>query len=351
MLKLNNRQKKIIEILKINQQISNREIVDLLSSQGEDVSRYSVIRDLDELLRSGRILKTGQGRNVRYEIVHKKNSPLEYIDLENYFSIPPDRRSVLTGFNFEVYENLQGIISEEEKARLNKKTVIFQNNLKNISPTILKKEFERLTIELSWKSSQIEGNTYSLLETEALLKEMKVAKGKKKEETFMILNHKKAMEYVRDRKSDFQKLSLRKIENLHQLLVGDLGIQPGIRKRLMGITGTKYRPLDNEFQIKEAVEKLVRIINAESDCYSKSMMAMLMIAYIQPFEDGNKRTSRLLGNALLMAHDLCPLSFRSLDEVEYKKAVILFYEQNNITYFKQLFIEQYEFAVDTYFLA
>jgi Fic family protein len=74
-----------------------------------------------------------------------------------------------------------------------------------------------------------------------------------------------------------------------------------------------------------------------------------MIAYIQPFKDGNKRTSRLLGNAILMAHDICPLSYRSVDEAEYKKAVILFYEQNNISYFKKLFIEQFEFAVQNYF--
>jgi Fic family protein len=74
-----------------------------------------------------------------------------------------------------------------------------------------------------------------------------------------------------------------------------------------------------------------------------------MIAYIQPFEDGNKRTSRILGNAILLAHDYCPLSYRSVDEVEYKKAVILFYEQNNAFYFKELFLEQFKQAVNKYF--
>ena len=78
-------------------------------------------------------------------------------------------------------------------------------------------------------------------------------------------------------------------------------------------------------------------------------MALLLIAYIQPFEDGNKRTARLLGNALLIAHGFCPLSFRSIDEKEYKKAVILFYEQHNIRYFKQLFIEQFSYAAKHYF--
>ena len=76
---------------------------------------------------------------------------------------------------------------------------------------------------------------------------------------------------------------------------------------------------------------------------------MLLIAYIQPFVDGNKRTARLLGNALLMANNACPLSFRSVDEAEYKKDLIVFYEQNSLRAFKELFIEQFKFAVENYF--
>ena len=80
------------------------------------------------------------------------------------------------------------------------------------------------------------------------------------------------------------------------------------------------------------------------------MLAILLIAYIQPFVDGNKRTSRMIGNAILLANNACPLSYRSINELEYKKAVLLFYEQNNLSYFKKLFIEQYEFVVGNYFL-
>jgi Fic family protein len=75
-----------------------------------------------------------------------------------------------------------------------------------------------------------------------------------------------------------------------------------------------------------------------------------MISYIQPFEDGNKRTARLIANAILLARDYPPLSFRSIDEAEYKKALILFYEQNNLRYFKELFTEQFTFVTENYFL-
>ena len=118
---------------------------------------------------------------------------------------------------------------------------------------------------------------------------------------------------------------------------------------MVGIVGTNYRPLDNKFQIQEALEQLVVLINQTENTIEKALLAVLMISYIQPFEDGNKRTSRILGNAILLADDFCPLSYRSVDEVEYKKGTILFYEQNNISYFKQLFLEQFRLAVSKYF--
>lgn len=118
---------------------------------------------------------------------------------------------------------------------------------------------------------------------------------------------------------------------------------------MVGIVGTDYRPLDNAYQIKEALHELTEVINRTDNPIEKALIAVLMIVYIQPFEDENKRTSRIVGNTLLLANDYCPLSYRSVDEVEYKKGVILFYEQNNASYFKRLFLEQFKQAVRKYF--
>jgi Fic family protein len=144
-------------------------------------------------------------------------------------------------------------------------------------------------------------------------------------------------------------LTLKNIENIHSLLVDSLDIPKGIRKRMVGITGTKYSPIDNEFQIKEALLSLIKVVNELRDPFSKAIVAILMISYIQPFEDGNKRTGRILGDAILLAFNVCPLSYRSIDEADYKKAMLLFYEQNSGAYFKDLFIEQFRFAVKNYF--
>jgi Fic family protein len=118
----------------------------------------------------------------------------------------------------------------------------------------------------------------------------------------------------------------------------------------VGITGTAYRPLDNQHQIREALEKMVVGLNKVKDVYSRALLIALLIPYIQPFEDGNKRTARLMTNAVLLTGGACPLSFRSINEADYKKAVILFYELNNITLFKKLFVEQFAFAIQNYFV-
>jgi len=144
---------------------------------------------------------------------------------------------------------------------------------------------------------------------------------------------------------------LGKIENIHSLIVENMGVKKNIREGLVGITGTKYRPLDNEFQIKEVLEKMILVMNKkEIHPLVKSLVSILLISYIQPFEDGNKRTARLFSNAILLANNYCPLSYRSIDENDYKKATLLFYEQNSARFFKELFIQQFEFSLNNYFL-
>jgi Fic family protein len=91
------------------------------------------------------------------------------------------------------------------------------------------------------------------------------------------------------------------------------------------------------------------LINGKIDPYEKALLALLLISYIQPFEDGNKRTSRLISNAILLAHGCCPLTYRSVDANDYRAALLLFYEQNNISAFKRIFVEQAEFAANEYF--
>lgn len=130
----------------------------------------------------------------------------------------------------------------------------------------------------------------------------------------------------------------------------NLHIASGIRKRPVGIVGTMYKPYDNYYQVREELEDLCLLLNTLPDPFLKALVGIAGLSYIQAFEDGNKRTSRILGNAILLAHHACPLSYRSVNEVDYKKAMIFFYEQHSLSLFKKLYMEQYEFAVNNYFL-
>ena len=350
MEKLTNRQFNILEFIRKTKSASNQNIKNYLEEKNkEKISRITIVRDVNSLLKKRIIKKIGEGRNICYQEAIR-NKILKYINVDEYFEKGPDERKVIFDrFNFNIFKELNEIFSKKELKELNKLNENYQKRIKKLSTVILKKEFERLTIELSWKSSQIEGNTYSLIDTEILIKENKEAKGHKKEEAIMILNHKKALNYILANKNDFKKINLRKLENVHSILVDKLNVFKGIRKRIVGIIGAKYKPLDNEFQIKEVLEKTLELANNLKDPFSKALILILLISYIQPFEDGNKRTSRLIGNAVFLANNICPLSYRSINEADYKKAIILFYEQNNIKFFKELFVNQFQFAVENYF--
>ncbi|MBO4250964.1 MAG: Fic family protein, partial [Paludibacteraceae bacterium] len=274
------------------------------------------------------------------------------ISLDTYFAQDVDARQVQTGFNFAlINEQLPQVelFTEEEQAHLNDLQTEFRAHLNEMSENEYRREMERLGIDLSWKSSQIEGNTYSLLETERLLRESKTAEGKTKEEAVMLLNHKDALRFVLDNPDYLQELTISHIEDIHTLLTKELSVDKGLRHRRVGITGTQYRPLDNEFQIREAMRDTCALINSRTNVFEKALLALVLLSYIQPFMDGNKRTARITGNALLIANCYCPLSFRTVDSIDYKKAMLLFYEQNNLYAFKQIFISQYEFAVREYF--
>lgn len=314
-------------------------------------SPATVKRILAALVESQAAIVSGQGRATRYSVSPQAQVTME-LNIDTYFQKETDEREVQTSFNFELINNILPqveLFTAEEKKTLADLQAQFTKNLKGITPTEYRKEMERLGIDLSWKSSQIEGNTYSLLETEKLLKEKQTASGKTKEEAVMLLNHKDALDFILEEPEYLQELSVHRIEELHSLLVKELDVDTGIRRRRVGVTGTNYRPLDNEYQIREALEDTCRLINGKENVFEKALLALVLLSYIQAFADGNKRTARITSNAILIANKYCPISFRTVDSVDYKKAMLIFYEQNNISAFKKIFIDQFAFAVQTYF--
>lgn len=346
---LTKRQEFLFSLIQQGEKASNQKLLAALRVNFPKISRITLIRDLNALLRRERIKRIGRGRSVWYE---SKTSPyIKHIDTEEYFQQETDLRKIQKmRIDFTKKKSWFHFFSEREYQRLAELTHEFQSHIRDYAPKQLQKEFERITIEFSWKSSHIEGNTYSLLDTEYLIKNQQESPRHSHEEAVMILNHKTALEYAWSHPKYFKKLTLKKIEELHSLIVKNLHIASGIRKRPVGIVGTMYKPYDNYYQVREELEDLCLLLNTLPDPFLKALVGIAGLSYIQAFEDGNKRTSRILGNAILLAHHACPLSYRSVNEVDYKKTMILFYEQHSLSLFKKLYMEQYEFAVNNYFL-
>jgi Fic family protein len=317
----------------------------------EKYSLATIKRILQELTAADIIEKKGSAKNTRYR-VKAAYLVVEKIDLDNYYQREFDQRKIFSHYNIELAKTILpsiNIFSTEELSLLEKLQGQFVKSISGLTRLEYDKEMERLAIDLSWKSSQIEGNTYSLLETEQLLLEKKTAAGKSRAEATMLINHKEAIDFIVLQPDYMYPLTVKKIEDLHSILIKDLPVSKNIRTRRVGISGTNYVPLDNEFQIKEALDDMCRLVNEKKNVFEKALMTLLLVSYIQPFMDGNKRTARILCNAILMHFKYCPLSFRTVDRLDYKKAILIFYEINNLSAFKELFIQQYEFAVNTYF--
>lgn len=345
---IDSREQQIIDFLKKRGASSSKEVHDNVDIS---VSYATLKRILSKLISDSYLVTFGQGKGTKYNL-----SPtfelLAPIDIEKYYELEIDDRAIKESFNFSIINEVlakNSVFTENEIEKLNLLQAKFRNNISQLSEIEYKKEFERLAIDLSWKSSQIEGNTYSLLETERLLKDRETAAGKTKEEAIMLLNHKEALDFIIDNTDYLNPLSVSKIEDIHSILTKELLVERNLRKRRVGISGTNYRPLDNEFQISEALRNSCDVINSKKSVFEKALLALVLISYIQPFMDGNKRTARIVSNAILMNEKHCPLSFRTVDSIDYKKAMLLFYEQNNISKFKEIFINQFEFAVKTYF--
>lgn len=338
----------ILQFLHYNPETSRAEIGLALT---ETTSPATLKRLIADGVSKGHIEVVGRGPATRYRLSPQAHVTME-LDIDTYFDKDVDEREVQKTFNFELINEILprvDLFTKEELKQLDGAQAMFRQHLSEMTDPEYRKEMERLGIDLSWKSSQIEGNTYSLLETERLLKEKQTASGKTKEEAVMLLNHKDALDFILDVPDYLKDLTVARMEEIHALLTKELGVERNIRHRRVGITGTNYTPLDNEFQIREALEDTVRLINSKSNIFEKALLALVLLSYIQAFTDGNKRTARIVSNGILIANGYCPISFRTVDSIDYKKAMLMFYEQNNIAAFKRIFIDQFLFAVKTYF--
>ena len=209
----------------------------------------------------------------------------------------------------------------------------------------------RLLIDLSWASSHLEGNTYSRLDTRQLIENGSVATGKAAVETQMILNHKAAIELLVE-EIDTVGIDFHTMTSLHGLLAENLLPDPDatgrLRRRSVDIIGSSFRPLAIPQQIDELARLLLAKAHNISDPFEQGLFLMVHVPYLQPFDDVNKRVSRLLANVPLLKVNLCPLTFLDVPEHAYVLATLGVYEMNRIELIRDLFIWAYERSTQEY---
>ena len=212
----------ILAFIKIHPLRSSKEIHGGL---GFEIGYATLKRILEALSSQNLITRSGKGRGTKY-LIGPAYELLHSIHLEEYFKKEIDEREIKEYFNHSLIADTlssMSVLEDDELSYLNRLQEKYTGNILKLTPNEYRKELERLAIDLSWKSSQIEGNTYSLLETERLLKEKETAAGKTKDEAVMLLNHKEALDFIISEPSYLNELTVSRIEDIHSILTETSG--------------------------------------------------------------------------------------------------------------------------------
>ena len=209
----------------------------------------------------------------------------------------------------------------------------------------------RLLIDLSWASSRLEGNTYSLLETRNLIEAGQSAEGKDLTETTMILNHKEAIAMLLEAVQDID-FNMYTLLNLHGILsknlLGDPNDSGRLREKIVEIGGSVYRPLGFPQQVEECFRLILDKAREIEDPFEQAFFVMVHMPYLQPFTDVNKRTARLGANIPLIKNRLCPLSYLEVPVKDYIEGMLGVYELNQTSLLQDVFVWAYERSCQQY---
>ena len=337
-------------------------IDEIMAAVGFPIGLRTLQRRLDALQEQGYIQASGRSRGMRYALISPEivemegDQPQAGIAVLSLSAKGKEIHGIVTqpessrrpiGYNpdflYSYRPNVDSYLTTDEKDRLAK--IGKTTSVNQPAGTYAKEVLQRLLIDLSWNSSRLEGNTYTLLDTQRLISHGEAADNKSETEAQMILNHKEAIEFIVEAADEigFNRYT---ILNLHALLSNNLLPDPAASGRLrtfaVGITKSVYIPLAIPQQIEEMfkliLEKAIRIENP----FEQAFFVMVQLPYLQPFDDVNKRVSRLAANIPFNTHNLAPLSFIDVPNDIYTQGMIGVYELNRIELLRDVFLWAYE---------
>jgi len=333
-------------------------ISEIRKQTGLAIGHRTLIRRLAKLVDDGIIKRTGEKRGIAYQIAIKGREPEQPAE-SALIPLTTESREILTLVNLPqinrtpvgyersfltLYQpNVTSYLTADEKKKLAESGKTARQN--EPAGTYAKDILQRLLIDLSWNSSRLEGNTYSLLDTERLISMGEVADNKSAKDAQMILNHKEAIEFLVANSEDigFNRYTLL---NIHALLSNNLLPDPAASGRLrtfgVGIQQSVYTPLGIPPVIEEMFDLLLEKVSRIEDPFEQAFFMMVQLPYLQPFDDVNKRVSRLAANISLTNKNLIPISFVDVPDSLYIKGILAVYELNRIELLKDVFLWAYE---------
>ena len=340
-------------------------VSDLEAAFGGRIGRRALQRRLATLVESARLDRLGSRRWTRYAVPVEADRTATSGDsdverslstrslavlrqLERPFSERPVARyrsDYLSGYS----PGDSAWLSEAERMHLRRLGTVVDTF--QPAGTYARRIADRLLIDLSWNSSRLEGNTYSLLDTRRLIALGVEAEGRDPRETRMIRNHRDAIEFLIENVAEtgFDRLT---ILNVHALLANELLPDPSspgrLRRMAVGIGGSTYRPSDSPQVVEADFDALLTRLGAIDDPFEQSLLALAQLPYLQPFDDVNKRVSRLAANLPMIRENLVPVSFVGVPRGLYTRALLAVYELEDHRPLKELYIGAYERSVEQY---
>jgi Fic family protein len=354
---------------------------DIAQALAHSIHERTLQRRLAKLVKDGRIEKTGKGTKTRYRLVlaaDEFEGPAEPAqgaqlagDDDNDPKLTLTLKPSIAGM--EVFNEISKPRQERKRVSYNRDFLdAYRSNETFYLPAGIRRELaaigrvtdkvepagtyarhvlNRLLIELSFHSSRLEGNRYTLLETKQLIEAGRTATGKAAEETQMIINHKEAIEFLVE-SAELMGVNKLTIQNLHAVLSDNLMADPAdsgrLRTRGVDIGGSVYLPLAVPQLIEEILIQVLNTANRISDPFEQAFFLLVHLPYLQPFQDVNKRVSRLSANIPLIRNNLKPLSFVDVPKSDYAAGLLGVYELNRIELIRDVFVWAYKRSAEHY---
>lgn len=301
------------------------------------IERTTLFRRLTSMGELGIVSFEGEGRMRKYRLNSNSDEYLKW-DLSRP---PSDRQRVMydPGLLKNYVPNKTFLLTPEQREAM--RQAAGGEKLK-VAPENYRRVLNSLLIDLSYASSKLENVNISWLDTKTLIEFGERPEGLSDFQLAIVLNHKNAIQFMVENDLSFTR---RDIFDLHSLLMKDLLKEPGadgrIRTKIVGFDDSRYIPLANPQQISEEFDTLLSKASQIEDPFEQSFFALLFIAYLQPFQDGNKRTSRLSTNIPLLKHRLPPFSFADIGRRDYTFGLLAFYERGRADFLAKSYSSAY----------